>query len=384
VNFDFSDDLKALREQARKFLRERDARGAARRVLDAGGGYDKALWQEIAQMGWVGAAIPEEYGGAGLGHLGLCVLAEELGCALAPVPFSSSAYLAAEALLIAGSAAQKERYLPRLASGAMIGTLALAEGPGAVDAKSLRASVADRRLTGVKVPVPDGDSADLAILAARGDRPAERGLSLFVVDLASTGVRREAVKTIDPSRAHARLVFEGAAAEPLGAAGEGVPLLRRLFDRAAVLFAFEQLGGAQAALDMAKAYAIERYAFGRPIGSFQAIKHKLADVYVATELARSNAYYSAWALSEDAADLPVAAAAARVAASEAFSLAAKENIQTHGGMGFTWAFDCHLYYRRAKLLSLALGSPREWKDRLISHLETRNDSALGGATGIAP
>ncbi len=384
MNFDFSDELKSLRDQARKFLRERNALGAARRVIDGAGPYDKALWQEIARMGWTGAAIPEEYGGAGLGHLGLCVLAEELGHALAPVPFSSSVYLASEALLIAGSAAQKERYLPKLASGAGIGTLALAEGPGAVDAKALRASVVDHRLSGAKLPVPDGDIADLAIVAARGARPAERGLSLFVVDLTGPGVWRETVATVDPSRPHARLAFDGAPAEPLGAPGEGLALLRRLFDRAAVLFAFEQVGGAQAALDMAKAYALERYAFGRPIGSFQAIKHKLADVYVAIELARSNAYYGAWALSQEAAELPVAAAAARVAASEAFSLAAQENIQTHGGMGFTWAFDCHLYYRRAKLLSLALGSPREWKDRLITHLEARNDSGLGGAIGIAP
>ena len=384
MNFDFSDELKSLRDQARKFLRERNALGAARRVIDGAGPYDKALWQEIARMGWTGAAIPEEYGGAGLGHLGLCVLAEELGHALAPVPFSSSVYLASEALLIAGSAAQKERYLPKLASGAGIGTLALAEGPGLVDAKALRASVVDHRLSGAKLPVPDGDIADLAIVAARGERPAERGLSLFVVDLTGPGVRRETVATVDPSRSHARLAFDGAPAEPLGAPGEGLALLRRLFDRAAVLFAFEQVGGAQAALDMAKAYALERYAFGRPIGSFQAIKHKLADVYVAIELARSNAYYGAWALSQEAAELPVAAAAARVAASEAFSLAAQENIQTHGGMGFTWAFDCHLYYRRAKLLSLALGSPREWKDRLITHLEARNDSGLGGAIGIAP
>ena len=384
MNFDFSDDLKSLRDQARKFLGERNALGAARRVVDGAGAYDKALWHEIARMGWIGAAIPEEYGGAALGHLGLCVLAEELGHALAPVPFSSSAYLASEALLIAGSAAQKERYLPKLASGAAIGTLALAEGPGAVDAKALRASVLDRRLSGAKLPVPDGDIADLAVVAARGERPAERGLSLFILDLNAPGVRRETVATIDPSRSHARLAFDGAPAEPLGAPGDGLALLRRLFDRAAVLFAFEQLGGAQAALDMAKAYALERYAFGRPIGSFQAIKHKLADVFVAIELARANAYYGAWALSQDAAELPVAAAAARVAASEAFSLAAQENIQTHGGMGLTWAFDCHLYYRRAKLLSLALGSPREWKDRLITHLEARNDSGLGGAIAIAP
>jgi acyl-CoA dehydrogenase len=143
-------------------------------------------------------------------------------------------------------------------------------------------------------------------------------------------------------------------------------------ERAAVLFAFEQVGGAQRSLEMARDYALERYAFGRPIGSFQAIKHKLADVYVATELARSNAYYGAWALARNAPELPLAAAAARVSANEAFFLAAKENIQVHGGMGYTWEFDCHLYYRRAKLLSLAVGSSRLWKDRLITQLETAN------------
>jgi alkylation response protein AidB-like acyl-CoA dehydrogenase len=381
MNFDFSDELKMLREEARRFLAERNALAAARRVLDAGEAYDRALWREIGEMGWIGAAIPEEHGGAGLGHLGLCVLAEELGAALAPVPFASTAYLAAEAILLAGSAAQKERYLPRIARGELIGTLALAEGPGAVDWRRFATTASQGRITGTKLPVPDGAVADIAIVAARS---GERELSLHLVELAAGGVARESVKTIDPSRGHARLVFDKAPAEPLGGAGEGLPLLERLFDRAAVLIAFEQVGGAQAALDMAKAYALERYAFGRPIGSFQAIKHKLADVYVATELARSNAYYGAWALSQDAAELPVAAAAARVSASDAFYLAAKENIQTHGGMGFTWAFDCHLYYRRAKLLSLALGSTREWKDRLITRLDASNTGALEGATGIAP
>ena len=376
MNFDFSDDLKLLREQARKFLRERNSLGAARRVIDGEAAYDQALWREMAEMGWIGAAIPEEYGGAGLGHLGLCVLAEELGYALAPVPFSSSAYLASEAILLAGSGAQKERYLPKLASGETIGTLAFAEGPLARDAATFATSVANGKVTGVKEPVPDAMAADLAIVAAKS---ADRSLSLFIVDLNGASVTREPVETIDPSRAHGRLSFSGAAAEPLGAQGEGEALIRRLFERAAVLFAFEQVGGAQAALDMAKAYALERYAFGRPIGSFQAIKHKLVDVYVATELARSNAYYGAWALSKDAPELPVAAAAARVSASDAFYLAAKENIQTHGGMGFTWAFDCHLYYRRAKLLALALGSTRDWKDRLIAMLEERNVSGSAEA-----
>jgi alkylation response protein AidB-like acyl-CoA dehydrogenase len=380
MNFDFSDDLKQLREEAQRFLRERNALAAARRVLEANEGYDKALWGEIAEMGWIGAAIPEEYGGAGLGHLGLCVLAEELGAALAPVPFSSTAYLASEAILLAGSPAQKEKYLPQIAAGKIIGTLALAEGPGGFGAGRVATTLAQNRVTGTKQPVPDGSIADIAIVAALG---GDRRLSLGIVDLAGAGVSREAVATIDPSREHARLVFSGAAAEPLGGSGQGEALIARLFDRAAVLFAFEQVGGAQAALDMAKAYALERYAFGRPIGSFQAIKHKLADVYVATELARSNAYYGAWALSRDAAELPVAAAAARVSASDAFYLAAKENIQTHGGMGYTWAFDCHLYYRRAKLLSLALGSVREWKDRLVSALEASN-SAFEAASGAAP
>jgi alkylation response protein AidB-like acyl-CoA dehydrogenase len=381
MNFDFSDDLKLLRDEARRFLSERNALAAARRALDGDGAYDKALWQEMAEMGWIGAAIPEEFGGAGLGHLGLCVLAEELGATLAPVPFSSTAYFASEALLLAGSPTQKQRYLPKIAAGEIIGTLALAEGPGAPDLTRLATSVANGRLNGTKQPVPDGEIADIAVVAAVG---GERRLSLFIADLKGPGVARQSVATIDPSRAHARLVFTGAAAEPLGQAGEGASLIERLFDRAAVLFAFEQVGGAQAALDMAKAYALERYAFGRPIGSFQAIKHKLADIYVATELARSNAYYGAWALTQDAAELPVAAAAARVSASEAFALAAKENIQTHGGMGYTWAFDCHLYYSRAKLLSLALGGARAWKDRLISELELRNTSELDGAIGIAP
>jgi acyl-CoA dehydrogenase len=372
MNFDFSDDLKLLREQARKFLRERNSVGAARRVIDGAEPYDHRLWREMGEMGWIGAAIPEEYGGAGLGHLGLCVLAEELGYALAPVPFSSSVYLASEAILLAGSAAQKERYLPKLASGEMIGTMALAEGPLVLDPAKFVTSVAKGKISGIKEPVADAVAAHLAIVAAKS---GDRALSLFIVELTGPGVAREPVETIDPSRAHGRIALNGAAAELLGAPGEGEALLQRLFDRAAVLFAFEQVGGAQAALDMAKGYALERYAFGRPIGSFQAIKHKLVDVYVATELARSNAYYAAWALSKDAPELPVAAAAARVSASDAFYLAAKENIQTHGGMGFTWAFDCHLYYRRAKLLSLAVGSTRQWKDRLVAMLETRNISA---------
>ena len=366
VNFDFSADQKALRDQARKFLSEHASSTRVRRILEGAAPYDAELWRGMGEMGWMGTAIPEPHGGAGFGHLELCVIAEELGRSLAPTPFASTIYLAAEALMLAGSDAQKKRWLPRIAQGEAIGCLALAEGPQVATPANLSTRAESSRLTGAKVPVADGDVADFAIvLATEGVGRA----GLFLVDLKGPGVTRASVATVDPTRSHARLSFDAAPAEPLGAPGQGWPLTERLLDRAAVLVAFEQLGGAQAALEMAREYALGRFAFGRQIASFQAIKHKLADMYVGVELARSNAYYGAWALTKDTPELPVAAAAARVAASEAYYQAAKENIQIHGGMGFTWEFDCHLHYRRAKLTGLMLGSARRWKDLLVSRLE---------------
>jgi alkylation response protein AidB-like acyl-CoA dehydrogenase len=366
VNFDFSPDQRALRDQARKFLTEHSSSARVRRILEGAAPYDAELWRGMGEMGWIGTAIPEGHGGAGFGYLELCVIAEELGRSLAPTPFSSTIYLAAEALLLAGSEAQKKRWLPRIAQGNAIGCFALAEGAHVATPGNLATRADGGRVTGTKLPVMDGDVADFAVLAAA--EPGGR-TGLFLVDLQGAGITRTPLTTVDPTRSHARLVFDAAAAEALGTPGEGWPLVEHLLDRAAVLVAFEQLGGAQAALDMARAYAIGRFAFGRQIASFQAIKHKLADMYVAVELARSNAYYGAWALSKDAPELPVAAATARVAATEAYYQAAKENIQVHGGMGFTWEFDCHLHYRRAKLTGLMLGSARRWKDLLVARLE---------------
>jgi len=367
VNFDFSADQKALREQARKFLADQASSARVRRILEGAAPYDALLWRGMGEMGWMGTAIPETHGGAGFGYLELCVIAEELGRSLAPTPFSSTIYLAAEALLLAGSPAQQNRWLPRIAQGDAIGCFALAEGPQVATPGNLATRVEGGRVSGVKLPVADGDVADFAVVvAADGDGPRA---SLFLVELAAPGITRTAITTVDPTRSHARVALDRAAAEPLGGSGQGWPLVERLLDRAAVLVAFEQLGGAQASLDMAREYALGRFAFGRQIASFQAIKHKLADMYVGVELARSNAYYGAWALAKDARELPVAAAAARVAASEAYYQAAKENIQVHGGMGFTWEFDCHLHYRRAKLTGLMLGSARRWKDLLVARLE---------------
>ncbi|MGE3249396.1 MAG: acyl-CoA dehydrogenase family protein [Hyphomonadaceae bacterium] len=370
MNFDFSDDQKMLKDQARKFLADKSSIKAVRAVLDRdpkkAASYDAALWKGVAEMGWTGVAIPEEFGGTGLGRLELCVLAEEMGRAVAPIPFASTVYFAAEAIMLAGSDAQKQKWLPKIASGEAIGCWAASEGPGAPSASSLTTTFDGSSVSGTKIPVTDGDIAHFAIVLVKEGN----GTSLAIAEL--EGVAREQVKTLDPTRGHAKLEFKKTKAERLGGAGQGWELAEQVLDRAAVLIAFEQVGGSQACLEMALDYARNRFAFSRPIGSFQAIKHKLADMYVATEVARSNAYYGAWALSTEAAELPLAAAAARVAGSDAYHLTSKENIQTHGGMGFTWEVDAHLFYRRAKLLSVQAGAPGVWKEKLVRRLELKN------------
>jgi len=331
------------------------------------------LWKGLAEMGFLGGALTIKKESAGAGHLELCVVAEEMGRALAPVPFSSTVYLAAEAILLAASDAQKRKWLPLIASGAAIGTLALFEGKGNPSPQAIKLSAAGGSLNGVKKPVPDGAIADFAIVAARtGSSGRDSDLSLFLVDMKAGGVEAKALTNVDPSRGQAVLTFKNCKAEPLGAAGEGWSILAQVLDRAAVLMAFEQIGGADRALEMGRDYALDRIAFGRPIGSFQAVKHMLADMYVSATLARSNCYYGAWALSTNASELPEAAAAARISATQAFQHCAKNNIQVHGGMGFTWEFDCHMYYRRANATALSLGSLSYWEDALIDRMRKRN------------
>ena len=373
MNFDFSDEQKQLRDEARKFLAEKCPPKTVRTVLEGKQPYDRELWKGLADMGFLGVAIPEAYGGAGAGHLELCVIAEEMGRALAPVPFSSTVYLAAEALLLAGSDAQRQKWLPLVASGEAIGTLALFEGKGNPSPEGIKLSAAGGGLNGVKKPVPDGAIADFAIVAARtGSSGRETDISLFLVDMKAEGVEAKSLINVDPSRGQAELTFRNCKAEPLGRANEGWSIVSQLLDRAAVLMAFEQVGGADRALEMGRDYALDRIAFGRPIGSFQAVKHMLADMYVSATLARSNCYYGAWALSTNASELPEAAAAARISATQAFQHCAKNNIQVHGGMGFTWEFDCHLYYRRSNATALALGSQSYWEDALIDRMRKRN------------
>ena len=374
MNFDFSDDQKLLKDQARKFLTDKCSRQVVRSVLDnSENQYSKELWQEVVNMGWTATAIPEEYGGLGLGMLELCVIAEELGRSLAPIPFSSSIYIFAEFLKAYGSEEQKQQYLPKIASGELIGSFAFPETKGTPRINNINSKVENNKLDGKKLPVNDGQVADILIVAANSDNNQNHNsLSLYIVETNQDGVSKKLLDTLDPTRPSSEVNFKDADCISLGDKGEGWTMIQNILNRAAILFAFEQVGGAQVALDEAKKYSIERYAFGKPIGSFQALKHKMADMYVKNELAKSNAYYGAWALSTDSMELPVAAAGARVSATEAFHYASKENIQIHGGVGFTWEYDCHLFYRRSKLLSLNLGSIRKWKENLISNLEKRN------------
>ena len=367
MNFDFTDDQKLLQHTVKDFLEEHAPLSVCREVLESDAPYAQDLWKGAAELGWLGTAIPEAYGGAGFGYLELAVVAEEVGAALAPIPFSSSVYLASEAILKAGSDEQKQRLLPKLAAGEAIGTLALAEKPGQNGVEGVEARCEGGRITGTKVPVPDGDVADFAVVAARGDA----GVSLYLVTLGDAGVEREAIRSFDPSRSLARLSLDGAPAELLGTEGGGSELAESVLDRAAVLLAFEQLGGATRAFEMTRQFALERYAFGRPIASFQAIKHRIADLWCEIELARSNCYYGAWALSNEAPELGVAACLARIQACKAFDLATVEMIQLYGGVGYTWEYDCHLFYRRAKLTSVALGNPASWREKLVSRLEAQ-------------
>ena len=367
MNFDFPDDQKLLQQTARDYLTDNASLALCREVLESDTPYAAGLWKGAAELGWLGTAIPEEYGGAGFGYLELVLIAEEIGRALAPIPFGSTLYGPAEAIRLAGSPEQQKHHLTRIAAGEEVATLAWTEAPGQNDVEAVTTTFRDGRVTGTKVPVVDGGAADTALVAA--DSP--EGLCLVLVDLAGDGVSREAVSSIDPSRPLAALRFEGAPGERLGAAGEGPALVARTLDRAAALMAFEQLGSATRALEITREFVMGRYAFGRPIASFQAVKHRLADLWCEIELARSNCFWAAWALENDESELQLAACSARLAATRALELAAVEMVQLHGGVGYTWEYDCHLLYRRSRLLGAALGGAPAWRDRLVARIDER-------------
>ncbi len=360
MDFDFSDDAKALQSQARKFFGERAGPVVARAAMD--GADNTPLWHDVVGLGWTMARVPEAFGGVGLGPEAACVLAEEAGRSLAPVPLIQ-ALMATEALLALGSPAQQARLLPGIADGSVVAVTGWAEG-GAASPAAAHARYNGATVSGTKSPIADAAGATLAIISATG----ADGVQLYLVDLTGPGVAVEPVETLDLVRRHSALTLTDAPAEPLGTPAGYHDWL----DRAAVIGAFEALGTATAAMDMAVAYAKERVAFGQKIGRYQGVKHKCADMFIKLELARAHALHAAWAMDAGGAELRQAASAARVASLDALAFCAEENLQIHGGIGFTWDSDCQFYYRRNRALVAALGSRTFWADRLVRSLEQRN------------
>ncbi|HEV8065354.1 MAG TPA: acyl-CoA dehydrogenase family protein, partial [Acidimicrobiales bacterium] len=333
MNFGFSEEQEELRKAVRRFLDDKSPVTEVRRLMETTDGYDPAVWSQMAnQLGLQAMTIPEEYGGAGFGYVELVVVLEEMGKNLICAPYFSTVALAANALLACGDEAAKQEYLPDIASGETIATLAYTEESGRwdLDGVTLEATKSGDgwELNGTKSYVLDGHTAGLVLVAAR--TPA--GLSLFAVAGNAAGLTRTALATMDQTRKQAKLTFEHVAGRLVGTDGGAGPVLEKTLDLAAIALAAEQVGGAQRVLDMSVEYAKNRIQFGRPIGSFQAIKHKCADMLLEVESAKSAAYYAGWAAAEDSDEVPVSACMAKAYCSEAYFHAAAENIQIHGGI----------------------------------------------------
>ena len=359
MNLAFTEDQRFIQDQANKFLQAQCTAAHVREILESQETFHQSLWQQIVDLGWPALSIPESYGGLGLGFLELCLIAEELGKALAPVPFLSSVVLATEALKASADETIKQDYLTQLATGESIGCVALNH----LAARSV--VVENNTLSGSLLPVFDGGVANFLIFA---HQDASGQKNLYMTDLTQEAVTITNLESMDPSKNLAKLEFNDAEYTELSFDVETSMLIEKLMNTAAVITAFEQFGGAEKAMHTGIEYTKNRYAFGRQVASFQAIKHKFADMFVALELAKSNAYYAAWALSSDAPELKLAAATARVSGSDAYYDISKENIEVHGGMGFTWEFDCHLYYRRAQYLAAVIGAQPVWQEKLVDAL----------------
>ena len=369
VNFDFSEEQQELRRTVRAFLDQKSPEAEVRRLMETDEGYDAAVWSQMGeQLGLQGLAIPEEFGGSGYTAIELGIVLEEMGRRLLCAPFFSTAVLAANTLLLSGDDAAKKEHLPGIASGQTIATLALAEESGRWDEAGVTATATrdgDRwRLRGTKSFVLDGHVAALLLVAARTDA----GVSLFAVDGGADGLARTLLPTMDQTRKQARVELADTPATLVGTDGQAWDVVERVLDLVAVGLASEQVGGAQFVLDMTVQYLKDRVQFGRPIGSFQALKHRCADLLREVECSKSAAYYASWCASELNDELPRMAALAKAYCSEAYFHAAGENIQLHGGIGFTWEHPAHLYFKRAKASAILFGDPAAWRESLAQRL----------------
>ena len=373
MNLGVSAEQRELRDSVRRFLADRAPMSRVRELMETPDGTDRQVWQQAgAQLGLPGIAIPEAYGGAGFTFAEQAIVLEELGAALYGGPYLASAVLAATALLAASDEAARRELLPGIASGQTVATLAFTEDDGSWDPEAIRLAATRGEgspdspwmLDGHKSFVLNGHTADLILVVAASGP----GLSLFAVDAGTAGLGRRMLPTLDQTRKLARLEFDAVPGRLIGAPGEAGGVLDRTLDVAAIALAAEQLGGAQRVLDMAVGYAKTRHQFGRPIGSFQAIKHRCADLLLEVESLRSAVAYAAAAVAENSAEVPVVAALAKAYASDVYFHVAAENIQIHGGIGFTWEHDAHLYFKRAKSSELFLGDASYHREHLAERI----------------
>jgi alkylation response protein AidB-like acyl-CoA dehydrogenase len=365
VNFAFSDEQEELRRTVRRFLEERSPESEVRRLMATDEGFDRGVWDQLSsQLSLPGLAIAEQYDGAGFSYVDLAVVFEEMGRAVFGGPYFATVALAANALLAADDEMARKDLLPGIARGETIATLAVTEHDGAWRESSIstaaQAAGDGWRLSGIKDFVVDGHIADLLLVVAT--TPA--GSSLFAVDADASGVDRELLHTLDETRKLATVRLSDTPARLIGTDGAAWPVVERVLDLASVALALEAVGGAQRGLEMAVDYAKVRVQFGRPIGSFQAVKHRCADMLVDVEGAKSAAYYAAWCAAERGDELPISASLAKAFCTEVYAKIAADNIQVHGGIGFTWEHPAHLYLKRAKSSELLLGDPARHRDRL--------------------
>ena len=368
MNFAFTEEQEELRNIVRAFMEDKSPETAVRDLMETENGYDEAVWAQMAeQLGLQSLIIPEEYGGQGFGYVELIVVLEEMGRSLICSPFFSTVVLATNALLQSGNTAAMEKHLPGIASGETIATLALAEANGRWDADGVTVEASGDSgsvtLSGEKMFVIDGATANLMIVAARSNG----GIHLYTVEGDAAGMSRESLSTMDQTRKQARVTFDNTPAEHL-ADTNNFEMMATILDLAAVGLAAEQVGGAQFVMEMAVQYAKDRVQFGRPIGSFQAIKHKCADMLLEVESAKSAAYYAGWCAAEMNDELASTASLAKAYCSEAYFHAAAENIQIHGGIGFTWEHPAHLYFKRAKSSELLFGDPTYHRELLAQRI----------------
>jgi len=368
VSFAFTEVQEELRSSAARFCDDKSSSETVRTLMETEDGFDEAVWTQVAELGWTGMAIPEEFGGIGFGFVELSILMEEMGKRLVCAPFFSSVVLGANAILNAGSDAQRKEHLPGIADGSTRATLAFVESSGSWEPTASEVTATEKGgswlLDGTKHYVIDGHTATLLVVTAS----TSDGVALFVVDPSSSGVERTRLETLDMTRKQANITFSSAPATLLGSAPEGQAALSTTLDQAAAMLAAEMVGGAQWCLDTSAQFAKDRFQFGRPIGSFQAIKHKCANMLMDVEMARSTAYYASWSAATADEEFPVYACAAKSYCSDAFFKAAAETIQIHGGIGFTWEHDAHLYFRRAKSSEIYLGDASYHRELLAQRL----------------